>query len=333
MKLPFRQYLLSFLLMLLSGSAMSQLPGLSQIWLAPQLNTPSALSGSDYAQLSSHYRRQAISKDLGYQSIIINGSLPLYYQKGNRFGTAGISLLNERSGQFGLLNTNAVMLSYSHEVSLRANHLLVGGMQAGYFNRGINWSKVRTDSQWQHGSFDPDLSAAENWSDERSGALVINAGIGYHLLSNSGQTRFLLGLGATNLSRSRFNSLEGPGNESIPLGVNVYATGFALSTAYYDLSPFLRWQWEAGLSVVKAGALFRKALKAGAVEEAHLGLALFYSPQQTTTFSLQLAQPSYLLAIGYDLAMGTADPGTRNAVEVSLGWRLMRSSEKRSARH
>ena len=325
MKIPFCQYLLASMLMLISGSAVGQLPGLSQFWLAPQLNTPASMAGSDYAQVSSHYRRQSIRKDLGYQSFLLNGSLPIYYKKANRFSTAGISLLHESSGQFGLLSTNAAMLSYSYEANLKTNHQLIGGLQLGYFNRGINWSKVRTDTQWQHGAYDPDVAVGENWSGERSSALIINAGIGYHILTDTKQTRFILSIGATNLSRSRFNNMNGDLEAPIPMGLNAFISGLALHTAYYDLSPMLRWQWEAGLSDVKAGALLRKTLKQGAMQESHLGLALFYSPQQTTTFALQVVQPTYNMAISYDLAMGSADPDTRNAVEVSLGWRMLRS--------
>ncbi|AHM63537.1 hypothetical protein D770_26470 [Flammeovirgaceae bacterium 311] len=328
MKIKADRFRLLFLLMvlMLSGSAYAQLPGLSQFWLAPQTNTPAALTGSDYAQFSSHYRRQAISEDLGYHSYVLSGSLPLYYKEGNRFGTAGLSLLHDRSGQFGLLTTNGLMASFSYETRLSTQHHLVGGLQAGYFNRGINWSKVRTDAQWQHGVYDPNAGVGENWTPERSGVLVINAGIGYHRLNQAGQNQLRIHLGASNLSKSSFDHLEGDREEPLPLGLTFFTDYVAYRNEYYELIPMLRWQWEAGLGDLHTGIMLKRALKAGGVEDNHLGLAILYSGQQTAIFSLQLIQPTFLFAIGYDLALGEAAPATRNAVEASLGWRFNRAS-------
>lgn len=322
----------SYILAVLSGlhcySAHAQMPQSSQFWLNSPLNTPAAMAGSNYAQVSTHYRRQAVSEEMGSQSFVLNGTLPLFFGKANRMGTAGISLLHDRSGEHGLLVTNGVLASYTYEVRLSHQHVLIGGLQAAYSSRGINWSKVSTDSQWQNGVYNPGTGTGESWSDERSGAFQANAGLGYRFADKMGQERFQLSAGAYNINRSSYQYLESALSEPLPLRLVAFASGVAVKNEFLELIPMLRWELEAGTTDITAGALLRRPLKQGvSSEEKHVGLGLFYSAEKTTVLALQFAQPAYFLAFSYDLSFGAQVKGTSNAVEVSLAWRMNRSSK------
>lgn len=315
--------------LLLAGSAKAQLPTLSQFWLAPQLNTPAAVGGNDYMQVNAHYRRQSLSEDIQYQSFVLAAQLPLYYSSGKRLGTAGLMLLQDRTGPQQALVTNGALASFTYDVSLSSKSHLLGGVQFGYFMRSFNWSKVSTDAQWQWGNYNPDLSVGENFSDERSGALQTNVGLGYYLIGADGSNSFQFSAGAYNLNRGRFTYLSDGRSEALPLLIAASATGVALRHASYDVSPMLRWQLEAGVHSLSGGALIRKGLKDGvSTESSHLGLGVLYRSQQAGSFTLQFAQPSFVLAIGYDIAFGKASAEARNAVEATLSWRLNKLANK-----
>lgn len=313
----------------LSLSAEAQTQNLSQYWLAPQLNTPTAFGSSDYLQVSAHYRRAAIAEDLGFTTSILSAQLPVY-SGDRRMGTAGLNLIRETSGQLDLLATTGVMASYSYDVQLSSQHHLLGGIQAGYFSRRLNWDKVTTDTQWQYGQYIGGATG-EGFSNERSSLFQANIGLGYYLTDAQGKKKLELGLGANNVNRGRFTYLSEDGNEAEPLRITAYASYKAVDKGSFDLSPMLRWQQEDGLSDYMGGLLLRKSLKeGGSMAVNHLGLGAFYSPEQTTVLALQLSQPSYQLAISYDLATGEGlNQRTRNAVEVSLAWRLNKRKDQK----
>lgn len=327
MKLLKIAYILSLVSLVQYQTASAQAPQSSQFWLNAPLNTPTAMSGSNYAQVSTHYRRQAISESLGNQSFVLNGSLPLYFGKANRIGTAGISVLHDRTGQGGMLVTNGMLASFTYEVRLSHQHILVGGLQGGYFSRGINWSNVTTDSQWQYGQYNPGAGSGESWTDERSGTLQVNAGLGYRFADQTGSERFQISAGVYNANRGSFSYLENNVNDPIPLRMVAFASGLALHNEIMDVIPMLRWELEADITDISGGVLLRRPLKEGVpTGEKHLGLGLFYKAEKTTVLAMQFAQPSYFMAFSYDLGFGS-DTAGGNAVEVSLAWRMNRVSK------
>ena len=305
----------------LSLQAAAQTQQFSQYWLTPQFNMPTAIGVSDYQQISAHYRRQSIAEDLGFTTYALSGQLPIFSGE-RKIGVAGLSLIRETSGNLNLLATTGVQAGYTHNVSLSSNHFLLGGVQAGYFSRSLNWDDVTTDTQWQFGQYIGG-ETGENFQNGRSGLFQVNVGLGY-LFTNAKQQPILeLGVGGSNVNRGSFTYLENNDNEAEPLTLSAYANWTALNTESFSLSPMVRWQQQESVNEYMGGLMFRKAFSGETIEENHLGIGAFYSPEKTTVLALQYAQPKFLLGISYDLATGeNLNSRTRNAVEVSFALRL-----------
>ncbi|WP_224994418.1 PorP/SprF family type IX secretion system membrane protein [Cesiribacter sp. SM1] len=313
--------------LLLSGELIAQVPAFSQYWLSQQQTTATAMAHTTYTQVTAHYRKQLLAPALGYKTFGLSGSMPLYYKSSHKlFGTAGISLLHDESGAPGLLRTQGVVGGYTSHIHISSRHQLLGGVQLGYWHRSINWSKVSTDSQYQDGAPVAGADTGEQWSGQGSSVLQVNLGLGWHYTNEQGEQVARISLGAANVNRPKYKSLDNSKPEGTPLHLTVTGAVLALNTPAIAIEPGFILQQEQKHTQVAVGALFSKALAAGgSIAESLVGLSAYYSHQQAFRLSLQLLQPKFLVGIGYDIPAGTAaDSRITSALEVHIGWRMQK---------
>ena len=330
----FRLLLLTGFISILAGvNTFAQQPRFSTFWLTPQLTAPTAMAGNDAYQVSAHYRRQGFEESTGYRTFLLSGQFPLYSQANTQFGTVGVNVMQEESGSSFLFSSTGVMLSYMYDAALSHQHHLVGGVQGGYYGRRIDWSKVTTNNQFVDGHFDPTFSSGEQLSDDPSHAFLINIGLGYYLADEEGDPRFHMGAALANANNGSFTYVLNNENQSVPNALLAYAHFRLISNPYYEVVSDMYLRSERNVKDFVGGFQLRKGTKPRVnVTDNHLGIGLYYSQDHTGSVALQLIQPNWLISIGYDLVFGDEPrQNIQNAVEVSLGWRAVRSGKNRNS--
>ena len=329
----FRILLFAGALMFLVGAEIfAQYTTPSSFWLSPQLTAPTAMSGHDYHQISAHYQKQALSANLGSRSMILSGQFPLYGKRNTQFGTVGLNILREESGASYLLSTSGALFTYNYTVNISNQHHLVGGLQAGYFARRLDWTKVTTRNQFADGSFNPGLDHGEGFSDYQSYALTTNIGLAYYLADRGGEQILHVGAGMINANKGRFTYLENDDNLAEPVKWIAYTQLRLFSSPSFDVISNMYWQQESSVSDFVGGLQLRKGLdRRKTVAEEHLGVGLYYSPDHTATMGMQMARQQWLLGANYSLPIGDKIlQRAQSTVEVTIGWRMQRAGRKRS---
>jgi type IX secretion system PorP/SprF family membrane protein len=319
---------------LLFGSTESQAQYTTPIgfWLSPQFTAPTAMSAYGYKQISSHYQKQAVAENFGARSLLLSGQFPLYGQRNTPFGTLGVNLMRQENGSSYLMATTGAMLSYNYTVNLSGQHHLVGGVQGGYFSRRLDWSKVSTSNQLDGGQLNPGLPYGETFNDYQSSAFTTNVGLAYYLTDRRGQQVFHIGGGLINANKGRFTYLEDDNQQAEPQRIVLYSQLRLISTPFYELGTNMYWQQQNKLGDFVGGLQLNKGINPRkTVAEEHLGLGLYFSPDQSAILALQLVRQNLLLGLSYSTPIGAQGVrGIQNAAEATVGWRIQRAAPSRA---
>ncbi|EMR00936.1 Bacteroidetes-specific putative membrane protein [Cesiribacter andamanensis AMV16] len=303
----------------------------TSFWLSPQLTAPTAMSAYGYKQISAHYQKQALAANFGARSMLLSGQFPLYGQRNTPFGTLGLNVLRQENGSAYLMATSGALLSYNYTVRLAGQHHLVGGVQGGYFSRGLDWSRATTSNQVEGGQINPGLDHGERFFDYKSSAFTTNVGLAYYLTDARGQQQFHLGAGLINANKGRFTYLETDENQAEPQRLVVYSQLRLISTPFYELGTHLFWQQQSGFGDLVGGLQLNKGINPRKpVAEEYLGLGIYYSPDQSATFAMQLVRNQLLLGLSYSTPFGDRGlQGLQNTAEATIGWRVHRAASPR----
>lgn len=329
-------YIKYFLVIAFIGSlavqAKAQSSNFSQYHLTPVFSSPGEFGTSDYLQVLGHYRKQSLSAQQGFENIAVSGIYPLFYKgNGRRFGGVGVGIMKEASGMLGLLNETSFTAGYAYNWQVNEIHHISFGLQGGYFRRSIDVNKVRTESQYQHGVYDPGMSLGENLNGTAGHTFKADAGVNWYVLEEDGDHKVSVGLAAFNLNRADYRYLSTELEKPEPVRYLLYGSMKAYSLDKLHLKPTFRLMFERNYVQANVGALFLYQFQEKvALQDNNIGLGLWYSVNNAVLFSLQMVQPSYVVSISYDLpaASKIMHAQVNNGVEVTLGWRLKRQAKK-----
>lgn len=321
-----------FLLVLLSGAfikAEAQTSNFTQYHLSPVYNSPGDLATSDYLQVLGHYRKQSLANEQGFKNMAISATYPLYYKDGGRrFGGIGLGIMTEASGAMGMLKETSIQSGYAYNWQITEKHHMSFGLQAGYFRRTIDASKVRTDSQYQNGIYVPGTEVGEDFRNLASHAFKADAGVTWYMLDEEGRKKYTAGLATFNVNRANYEYLDGEKQISEPIRYLAYGSMLAYEKDRIQIEPTFRFMFERNYTQLNVGSLFlyRFPPSAGTTADNHLGLGLWYSLNNAAIFSLQFMQADYVVSISYDLPASTKinQMQVNNGVELTLGWRMNR---------
>lgn len=314
-------------------NAFAQLPSFSGFWLTPQLTAPTAMAGDNAYQVTAHYRRQGFEESTGYLTYLLSGQIPIYNMANTHLGTLGLTVMRDESGASFLYTTSGVMVNYLYDAAIARRHHLVGGVQGAYYGRRLDWSKVTTNNQFVNGGFDPAVNNGEQFSDDPSRAFLVNVGLAYYLTDYEGDEQFHIGAALTNANSGSFTYLMNSESQAVPNALVGYAHLRLMSNPYFDVVSDLYWRNENKVNDLIGGIQIRKGTKPRVkVADNHLGIGLYYSQDHTGILALQLIQPNWLLGISYDMVFGNKPlRNMQNAVEVSLGWRAIRTGKDKNS--
>lgn len=113
---------------------------------------------------------------------------------------AGIVINNDKEGDsdYGLLQS-ALSLSFIKNIGGDSVHFITGGVQAGFVQQSINYSRLTFDNQYNGDIFDPALGNGETFNSEKFIYADFSAGISW-LFRVSERLNFGTGLGIHHLT-------------------------------------------------------------------------------------------------------------------------------------
>lgn len=164
----------------LSVSAMAQDIHYSQFYASPLTLNP-ALTGINDCnyRIAGMYRNQWRSVTDPYVTPSVSFDINNVLQRWIKTGvfSAGGLILNDKAGT-GELSNMSIMASAAYARPLTASRRLNGsfGLQVGYVQKKLDFTKLLWESQFNGETFDPTLSSNENFKDKFS-YIDVNAGL------------------------------------------------------------------------------------------------------------------------------------------------------------
>jgi|GEM_PF-2564741 len=303
----------------------------SQYGQAPTQTNPGMIATSNQTQVIFNYRSQYFSSGTAFETPMVSVIYPWIKGGNTRQGALGLSVMQDKTGEGGLLTTTGALLSaaYNFNLSLpdssrRYSSFLSVGLQGGFFQRSVNDAVLTSDNQW-NGNFVSGLGLGEPIIDSdlfnanRSFPLF-NAGVFFYTADACGRMKAFLGVGVQNMNQPNVAFFSEKDN-LVPLYTITGGYGFDIQDKF-TIQPNVRYLKQASSSELRLGSMFyyNFGFGEGFVGEGNAGLGAWYDTNSDIILALQINQPKYSLGISYDMgALSSPKTTGSGAFEVSLG--------------
>ncbi|NJO02385.1 MAG: PorP/SprF family type IX secretion system membrane protein [Bacteroidia bacterium] len=316
---------------------MAQNVHFSQFHLAPVQTNPASIATSNQTQIIFNYRNQSIGAGQAYQTPMVSLIYPWIKKRRIRKAAFGLSFLQDKTGEGGILNTTGGLATLAYNFSLssqgevdtlrRYRPFLSLGAQAGYYQRQVNADALTTGSLWNGSNVDPSLPIGEplEMLNARETFAVVHAGALFYLADNCGETKAYFGVNVQNVNQPESDFF----NQASPIPLYYIMSGginFNVSP-YITLQPNVRWVQEKNTREIRTGALaYYNFFGTGSLfGEGKVGAGLWYDTNSALVLGIEVHQPKYFIGFSYD--MGASSPVRtlgNTSWELTLGIKLGR---------
>jgi type IX secretion system PorP/SprF family membrane protein len=287
----------------------------SQYYNAPLLTNPAAPSMTRYTEVEVHYRRSRIAN---YDLPSVSFLYPLWSANGLTSGGLGANVISQHAGPNGIYKVTGATAAFSYTIHVSKAHHLNAGISGGFISKKVDVSGITTDAQYNLNAFDPSLGNGEYL---RSGSVtkpVINAGFYWVFTGLENQEKASLGVAAYNMNRPVFELMPASANENITYVVTgnivLHRRGRTM------LAPTFRYIWQ-GASIANIGCRMQYAVNANN----KITVGAWYKTTKALVFSAQYNAKAYVISASTDLTVApNLDASINNALEIGLGWRMLR---------
>lgn len=303
----------------------------TQFSLNPLQTNPAMIAGFNQSHISLNYRRQFIGFGESYITPMFSGFMP-YFRNNKRWGAFGLSIIQDQVGNSGVLKTTGGNFTFAKNFELNPSSdnvykpYLSLGVQAGYYQKQLNFTALTTGSQWQNGtfpSFVPTLPLNESVGAETKGFFNANFGVQYYTADSCGRQKFFAGIAVQNLTRPNVSFFSEKSN--LPL--------IFIATAGYDwtisdnisVMPNLRWIQDQTTKQGRFGVMGYYHLndQLGFLEESKVGIGAYYDVNGAVAMGLEVHQKNFFAGFSYDMAASKNLNNLGNgAIEFTLGVKL-----------
>ncbi len=254
-----RWYCLAALLQVCSLLAAQDLH-FTQFFAAPHTVNPALIGGfaGDY-RVGVNYRTQWVTVPVPYQTVGLFGDMSFGRKNAiNNYVSIGMNLLADRAGDGQLTVLKAMASGAYHWLpSPSGNHDLTIGMQLGWVEKKVDFSRLYWDSQWNDKGFDTGLPSGEQYVNSQIGYVDAAAGITY-AFQGSGRFSGFAGMAMYHLLRPKDSFYE----HANRLGLRPVAFGacYLQVTDAFSLIPAFFYQTQKKASEKVMGAMVRYSL-------------------------------------------------------------------------
>src|SRR3989337_1377243 len=289
----------------------------SQYNFTPQRINPAQVGSSSYAALSFDYRNQETDGGFHLISNTLNASYPLVSSTGKRWSGIGLSLLDDRSGQAGIFNTQEIGLSYAVNIPLSKYQNLSLGVKGLYQNRKIDLDGLYTGLQYvPDRGFNEGLLSGENLGQFYANYITFSAGVYWQQVDKKGTRLAYWGISFFDFNKPEdsFMGLESHLNSTLvgSFGLRVYNRGNV------SIFPELLYTGGASNIVLNAGCITRYALKGYFSKVTHLDIITKYVIGRSGIIGLQFHQENLSIGCSYDFPIIAKNVANTGAVEVGV---------------
>lgn len=236
-------------------SSFSQDIHFSQFYLAPLQQNP-AMAGANYGiEATINYKDQWRVLGAPYKTFGMTYDMrfePHGMTNTNGFFAGGINVVADKAGD-SKMGTTQGNLNFAYHVKLQKYHTLGLGMQAGFFQRSIDYTHLQWGSQYDGTAYNGSLSSGESYGTMAFSKFDMGAGIVWSYNNTAGDihvtdnhdVNFNLGFSVFHLTRPKYSYvgtteklymkyvLHGTGVISLPDTKMAFVPGFM----YYRQGP------------------------------------------------------------------------------------------------
>ena len=309
---------------------LAQTPDYTQFHLLPALNNPSEITTIKTSTVSMVYGVQSFPTNFSFKNPSLHFVKPIFESKYSpvRRGALSASVINERAGAHGMLNTTTLNIGGAYLMRLTKSLSLSFGLQLGNSMVFLDESKITTSSQYSINGFDPQLGSGETFMTTNLHILTINSGINLQLTDNNNTQKGNLGIAIFNLNQPS-NSFTDSGSK-IDYKINLSGSYRLLNGNNMSLTSNVRWSSFDNRNVLLAGASLRKLAKSkerdGQVYHNFFGLNTWANDLGLLAFGAEFKRKEYLVSVVYgsNIFGDVGEANISNIFEVSVHWSFHR---------
>ena len=253
-------------------------------------------------------------------------------KEGRRWSGIGISMMDDRSGQAGIFNTQEVAVSYAGNVSLAKFQSLSLGIKVLYQHRKMDLEGLYTGSQYiPDRGFDESLSSGENLGQLNDNFVTFSAGLHWQQTDRKGTTIAYWDFSFFDFNKPEDSFLES--SSQLPSTL-VGAVGFRIyHEGNMSIFPEVLYTHSAATNVFNAGMILRQELKSNPYGVTpHVDLITKYVFDRSAILGLQFHRENFSVGVSYDFPVVDRNVANTGAVEVGVAIRKLVSRKKSTTR-
>jgi type IX secretion system PorP/SprF family membrane protein len=193
-----RKFIQLIVCVFVATSAFAQDPHWSQFYLMPQILNPAMIGA-----FNGNYRASGMFRGQ-WGEVLKNENVPMFrtysaavdfrtnkaFGKNDAFGF-GAFFTGDKAGdlKFGT-NSGGIGISYHKSLDRKGAHFLTLGVQSEVFNRTIDYSQIKTGSQWDGLAYNPNLAPNEFLVDDNFLFWDVSMGLMYYGRFNKRTTAY-----------------------------------------------------------------------------------------------------------------------------------------------
>jgi type IX secretion system PorP/SprF family membrane protein len=315
--------LFTFLVVFLTLPAIAQDIHYSQFYESPLTLNP-ALTGINDCRyrICVNYRNQWSSIPAPYNtpsiSFDINSLAPKVIKTGNL--SAGLLLYDDESGD-GHLNNLSIIASggYMIHPDVAKEHSVSIGVQVGYTQKTIDFSKLTFESQFNQSVFDPNLPSYESYKPSM-GYVNLNAGILW-MYKPSDKLKIYAGGAAFNVIQPTESFLQtNPLGNKLPIRFTLHGGADIDINDKSGIVPSIIYMSQAGSNELNLGAAYRYSLQGNLPAKLYFGA--YYRVGDAIIPTVAMDYQNFRVGLSYDVnasSLSTAT-GYKGGFELSINY-------------
>lgn len=320
---------LSILSFTIHQQLIAQTATYSQYHLSPMQTNPAMIGTYNQPLAMMSYRQMSLGNGLlgsntAFETPMISLLYPLKSKNKGRFGGTGFSVINDRAGGGGTLQTTGLQAGFAYNQRLGKTNYLSMGVQGGYFWQNLNTNQLTTGTQWVDGQFLSEVANSEAVGVVPVSFPTASAGLHWYFTDtdSTSDVKAYLGVAGQNLNRPNISFNP---NEQERLPINLVVTGgvTVFDNQTLKVMPNVRWIERLGFGrQINAGTLLWYQLS-NPEDKPHsnVGMGMWYNTNGIANVSFEFNQPHYMVTIAYGFAATKKAPQV-NTFEVKLGLKI-----------
>lgn len=292
---------------------------------------------TQWSSITDPYRTMAFSFDQKLKKrwarqieTIFSQKKTLFFQGVSETGLGwGLNVFSDKAGTSKMSTTNG-NLSLAYQLKIHDHQLFAFGLQGGLVQRSINYSELKWGSQYNGSTYDPNLSAGEDFSNANIVYPDFSTGILWSYKKNerymrgNDQKDIFIGASVSHLNEPNY-SFFGT-KETLYRKMIIHGTSLlGIKNTNYSLTPTLFYARQGSAREFFVGTLVRYMLKedskyTGYVKGSTFSIGGYYRNKDAVIVAAAFELANYTIGLSYDVNVSklkTVSNG-RGGLEITL---------------